>query len=65
VSVELFEDSDLVTRMIIQAFARSMAVAVDAAALTGTGAPAPTGLKSNAAVPQNSTSPGPFTWDSI
>jgi HK97 family phage major capsid protein len=65
VSVELFEDSNLVTQMISNAFARSMAVALDAAALTATGAPAPTGLKSNAAVLQTSVSAGPLTWDEV
>jgi HK97 family phage major capsid protein len=65
ISVELFEDSDLVTQMITQAFTRSMAVAVDAAALTGTGAPGPTGLKSNVLVAQTPVAGGPLSSDEL
>jgi HK97 family phage major capsid protein len=65
ISVELFEDSDLVSQMVTQAFARNMAVALDASALVGTGTNSPTGLKNNGLVAQTSVSAGALNWDEI
>jgi HK97 family phage major capsid protein len=52
VSIQLFEDSDLIGVMLMNAFARAFAVQLDAAALTGQGGNGPLGLLYDPAVQQ-------------
>jgi HK97 family phage major capsid protein len=67
ISLQLFEDApDLVAQMLQDAFMRSFAVALDAAALTGAGgANEPLGLSNNSSVQQTSISGGQITADEL
>jgi HK97 family phage major capsid protein len=66
IAVQLFEDAtDLLGHMLQDAFMRSFAVALDAAALKGVGTNAPLGLLNNGGVSKTSVAGGQITGDEI